>query len=251
MQKIDSQQTADGYTQACRLEEVWNSSGGYFQISVADVFMQLQWGPKGQEQWTNEVHVGASSSAGASGVLNPGTIGVAFRSYTAGTPATVSAALAAEAEPPLYLTSSSANNQTVSGVGTELAYAQFAAIVPISATTDATADLVVTAPAFTADGTMVVLIQCFAPEYQTGANVGAQIVVNLYEDGADIGRLFVSAQGSGLSDTVNGWLRRTPAAGSRVYSMRAWRITANGSIEAGAGGAGTRVPGYIRVTQAV
>lgn len=249
MQKIDSQQTSNNYTPACRLDEVWNSSGGYFQISVADVFMQLQWGPKGQEQWTNEVHVGASSSAGASGVLNPGTIGVAFRSYTAGTPATVSAALAAEAEPPLYLTSSSANNQTVSGVGTEFVYGQITAPVNITATTEATANLIVSGSSTTYDGSTIVLVEFYAPRGTAGTSV---LDLWLYQDGASIGQLSrLTAAAANTGGPVVAEARLTPTAGAHTYSIRGTVDAGTGNILCGAGGNGAYYPAFIRVTQAV
>lgn len=114
MQTFDGVQTSNDYTQPATLSEVWNSAGGYFVITVADVFMQLEYGEIGTQQWTNEVHVPVGN-----GILNQGTIGVRFRSYTSGTPATVTAALAGETEPAIVIGQPSTAHVTGSTVNVQ------------------------------------------------------------------------------------------------------------------------------------
>lgn len=114
MQTLDSVSTSNDYTNATTIQQVFNSAGGYGIVSGADAYVELQYmqhGP-GSEQWTNEVHVPLNSPL----TLLPGTTGIRFRSYKAGTPATVSAALAGEAEPPITLTNPGTVN--VSGAST-------------------------------------------------------------------------------------------------------------------------------------
>lgn len=94
MQQIDSVATSNDFTNAATIQEVWRSSGGYFIVSDADVYMALQYGNLGSTEWTNPVHVPTGN-----GILNEGTIGVKFKSYTPNLAATVSAALSAQAEP--------------------------------------------------------------------------------------------------------------------------------------------------------
>lgn len=98
MLKLDNVAVGDDYTAAATLEDVYASTGGYFAVYNADCFVELQYGRHGQEWWTNEVRAPIGN-----GVLAPGTIGVRFRNAVAGSTATVSAALSAEAEPPLAI----------------------------------------------------------------------------------------------------------------------------------------------------
>lgn len=136
--------------------------------------------------------------------------------------------------------------------GTELGYTEFSTNVAISATTDATANTVVTAPAVTCDGSSVVVVDFFAPLVGIPAAIGANLVVNLYQDGVDIGRLGIFANPAANTWNTAGRLQRrlTPASGSRTYSIRAWVSTGTGGIQGGAGGVATTLPGFIRVTKA-
>lgn len=100
MQSIDNKTTGNEYTASCTIEGVWQGNGGSFVVSSADVWIELQWGIVGQGQWTTEVHC----PAGVSSIILPNTSGVRFRSYVAGSPATVSAAIAYPREPPIQFT---------------------------------------------------------------------------------------------------------------------------------------------------
>lgn len=114
-------------------------------------------------------------------------------------------------------------------------------------TTEATAATVVTAPAFTADGTSNYEVEAFVPYAEDfGTN---RIVFVLYLDGSSIGKWGEYA-GSGTDRRPILLVRKhVPASGSRTYSLRAYNSTgANAAnIVAGAGGSGAYVPGYIRV----
>lgn len=107
MQTFDAKQTSDQYTDALTIADLWGSSGGYFIVTVADVYMQLEFGELGQTWWTNEFHVAVGN-----GEIDPGTLGVRFRSYTSGKPATVTATLFGEAEPRIIIGSPSTANVT-------------------------------------------------------------------------------------------------------------------------------------------
>ncbi len=98
MEKFDSVATQNDYVPAAKISEVFNSNGGFFSVQNADVFAQLQYGRQGQFFWTPEVHVPQGN-----GTILPGTTGIQFRSYIAGSPSTVSAALSAEAEPTVVI----------------------------------------------------------------------------------------------------------------------------------------------------
>ena len=98
MKKLVNVSCGDSYTDAASILGVIDSAGGYFNISGADVFMRLLWGPSGQQKTTDEVHVPVGG-----GVLAAKTAGVQFRNFAAGSVATVSAALAEKTEPPIQI----------------------------------------------------------------------------------------------------------------------------------------------------
>lgn len=111
MKKLNSVSCATDYSKAATLEWVYQSNGGYFTVSGADVWMELQYGPQGSEDWTDEVHVPTGN-----GILQPGTIGIRFRNYSPGTVATVSAGISEHAEPAFALSASGSLQSTVSGI---------------------------------------------------------------------------------------------------------------------------------------
>ncbi len=80
------------------------------------------------------------------------------------------------------------------------------------------------------------------------------MTVHLYEDGSAIGNIAevrIQVASFGISGFIYGVSDdMVPASGSRTYSIRATRSAANTmSVYAGAGGAGNRRPGFIRVTR--
>lgn len=129
--------------------------------------------------------------------------------------------------------------------GYEYAYTEFTSAVSITATTEGTANTVVTASAVTFDGSTVVLIEFSAPSVKAGTG---NIIMCLFEDGTAIGNI-------GFNDNAGKFVpmrlgrRRTPANGSRTYSVRAFVDAGTGSVTGGAGGAGANVPGWIRITK--
>jgi hypothetical protein len=123
-----------------------------------------------------------------------------------------------------------------------------------TATTEATANTVVTASAITFNGSIIADITFFAPAGRpdTGA-ANRTMDFWLYQDGTSIGLLGrLTTPATGAHDTVVYAVRRmTPAAGSRTYSIRASVSAGTGLITAGAGGAGAAMPGFIRITRAL
>lgn len=134
---------------------------------------------------------------------------------------------------------------------TVLNYTEFTASVTVTAVAEASATTVVTASAaITSDGTTVYCVEFFAPAVVAGAGAGATVLIDLFMDGTSLGRLLAFSSSAGSENSPVGILRRylTPAAGARTFSVRAWRTVADGAITAGAGGATSYLPGYIRVT---
>lgn len=137
--------------------------------------------------------------------------------------------------------------------GQELSYVEKTSDTTINTTSDATAVTIVTADTVEFDGKPV-LIEFFSVEAQPpDADAGA-LVFNLYQDGADIGRVWVTRTvaaengGGGVFATR----RMSPTAGPHTYSIRCWRSAGipNGLVLGGVGGAGVNMPAYIRITRA-
>lgn len=142
---------------------------------------------------------------------------------------------------------------TINGaIPRELAYAQSTAAKAVTAAAEASADLIVAAPAVTFDGTTVVMIECFAPAVVPAATLGANIMLWLYQDGVSIGRL-TTVQTPGAAPIIAPAYvarRLTPAAGARTYSLTATQNVGNGNVFAGTGGLGQYMPAFIRITRA-
>lgn len=98
MPAFDSQTTGVNYSAACTIEGVWQGNGGFYTVAGADAYAQLQWGIQGGGEWTQEVHVPVGN-----GTMFPGTSGIRFRTYTTGSPATVSASIAPPRQPTLNI----------------------------------------------------------------------------------------------------------------------------------------------------
>lgn len=141
----------------------------------------------------------------------------------------------------------------VSRVTAELAYTEFTGNVSITATTEATANTIVTASAVTFDGSTIALIEFWARTVVLPAAAQATMDYYLYQDGASIGRLGTvrgADAAAGVEQHIPYLVRRmTPASGARTYSIRAAVNTGTGTIGAGAGGLGVSMPGFIRIVR--
>lgn len=132
--------------------------------------------------------------------------------------------------------------------GHEYARNAFAADVPVTATTAATANTVVTGTAVVYDGTPI-LVEFFAPY---GINVpGSLLNIELYDGATPVATMCAMGAAAAIDTPLNGKVPITPTAGSHTYSARAWTGSAGtATVKAGAGsGAGVLVNGWIRVTK--
>ncbi len=107
---VDNQQTADAYTDACTIQDQFGAAGGSYIVSNASVYMQLQYGRRGETYWTSEFMV-----APQGGPIAPRAIGVRFRNFTAGTNARVYAVLLRHPEPGLQVTGTWAGTLNANG----------------------------------------------------------------------------------------------------------------------------------------
>jgi hypothetical protein len=147
-----------------------------------------------------------------------------------------------------------ADSTAAAGVawGTELInYTEFTSNVTVAATAEATPTDVVSSGAITYAATPI-KIEFFAPVVVQAGTAGGVIVVNLWDASTDLGRVGVWINPSTVQNGNPGYGVRflTPTAASHTYRFRAWRSSTSGSVEVGAGGAGTRLPGFIRVSHA-
>ena len=136
--------------------------------------------------------------------------------------------------------------------GFELDYAQITSSVSITATSAATATTCITGSAVTYDGSTRICIEVYCPAVQTGATSGSTVNVVIYDGSGEVGIIGEVARGTGSSDncTLCARIYLTPSAAAHTYSARAYRGTSNGTFQAGAGGAGTYLPAYLRITKA-
>jgi len=138
--------------------------------------------------------------------------------------------------------------------GFEFAYSEFTAPVIANTVAENAAVTIVTAAAVNFDGKTTVLIEFGCPALVTGGATN-QIGVNLWDAyngaaAADQGRLFDGTTVATPAGNYPGELSRrlTPALGTHTYSIRIWSVAATNFVaEAGAGGAGTKMPGYIKI----
>ncbi len=135
--------------------------------------------------------------------------------------------------------------------GHELDYVQFTSPVTVSASGEGSTTLVVTSSSVTYDGSAV-LVEFFAPDVDVAAS--DHVVIVLYDDtaGASIGKIaFLSNPDAAnvMRVPVHASRRLTPSAGARVYKITAYKVTNNGTVGAGAGGAGNIMPGFLRITK--
>ena len=140
-----------------------------------------------------------------------------------------------------------------SGAPYEVDYTQFTSPVTITATTEAGATTIVTATGVAFDGSTVGIVEFFTPYLQPSTNAGDSIVLCLFDDtgggAASIGKpgQETTPASSALRTPTFVAVRLTPSNATHTFSMRAFRVTANGTVSAGAGGVGNTSPGFIRI----
>jgi len=137
------------------------------------------------------------------------------------------------------------------GSGTELDYVQITAGVNVTATSDATANTIITGNAVTYSGTQRIKIEFWSQDVTVPS--GNAVTVVLYDGATDLGRFGTSANHTGTSNDQVFYSASffTPSAGAHTFTIRAWIFAAGtGVIGAGAGGAGVNLPAWYRITTA-
>jgi hypothetical protein len=140
-------------------------------------------------------------------------------------------------------------------VSTELDYVQVTSDTNITATTEATANTIVTGSAVAYDGSTIVIIEFWCNHAGPTATGGTNDVrFWLYDGSSSIGFIayYQQDQASGQRQyaPIIGRRRITPSNATHTYSVRASVSAATGLVAAGAGGSGNVAPAYIRITRA-
>jgi hypothetical protein len=144
----------------------------------------------------------------------------------------------------LVVARSGANDKILgSGVpGYEFDYVERTTNLSVSATTAAGADTFIDGNSITFDGSTIVLVEFSAPL----ADSSVFLSVSLWDGTTDLG---VIVQSNGVTAGLRGARRLTPSAGAHTFHIKAWRGATSATVQAAAGGAGTRVPAFYRVTR--
>jgi hypothetical protein len=134
--------------------------------------------------------------------------------------------------------------------GAELAYTEFNADVSIIVTSAATAATVVTAAAVTFDGSTAVWVEFQATRVEAPTTAGVPIILDLWDGSTDLGIIGSVVGAASSAAPFNRSRRITPSAASHTFSVRGWVPSGTGAVvRAGAGGAGTNLPGHIRIVR--
>lgn len=140
------------------------------------------------------------------------------------------------------------NSQLATGLtngppGLELAYNEFTSNVSVTATTEGTANTVVTASAVSCDGATPVVIEFYTLQLAKGSTY---IRLFLYDGAASVGMLAENL----ATGPVVVQRKLTPSNASHTFSIRGSVDAGTGTVVGGAGGLAASMPGYIRITKA-
>jgi hypothetical protein len=134
---------------------------------------------------------------------------------------------------------------------TEVAYAEITSPITVSATTQAGANTVIDSGSVTY-AAVATWIEFYTPYIETGTAAAATVIINLWDGGTDLGFLGESLNTGGTNNMRSATLMKrkiTPSAGAHQYIVKAWRVSQNGAIQAGAGSSSAVwMPAYLRTT---
>jgi hypothetical protein len=137
--------------------------------------------------------------------------------------------------------------------GFELDYVDKRSSSSITATTEATANTIVTGASIAYDGATSVMIEFFAPSFRpdTGA-AGRRMDIVLYDGASSIGFLgtFITPAASAMNIATTLQRKITPSNASHQYSIRAFVNSGTGIVSAGTGLIATAAPAFMRITKA-
>lgn len=150
------------------------------------------------------------------------------------------------------------------GVGTavswatrEINYVEFTSNVNITATTETTADVVVTGGTVTYDGATTVIVDFYSYGARPATDLADRNLQFYLFDGTPSGTASIGRIGTINSPTAASVLqpifisrRLTPSGTAHSYSIRCSVNAGTGVVAAEAGGTANAMPGFIRITRA-
>ncbi len=173
------------------------------------------------------------------------------------TPASTKVVIYAKSDGLMYSKDDAGTETLMSGGSAgiaELDYVEITSAVVPTATSEATANTIVTANPIAFSGSTVVMIEFFSPDVRPANDAAARYIsLWLYDGSSSIGQIgFIRGAASGNNESIAHCSRRlTPSAATHTYSIRA-SVTSGGSnanVDAGTGGSGQSMPAYIRITR--
>lgn len=129
-----------------------------------------------------------------------------------------------------------------------LAYTEFTANVAINGTTEAAANLIVQSPARTYTAKPI-LIEFYGPLAAPGTTWLRLTLWDGIGGGSVALGLLAHLQPASLLAPVHVARRLTPTAASHLYNVRGHVDAGAGGVNAGGGGSGLYVPGFIRISR--
>lgn len=135
----------------------------------------------------------------------------------------------------------------ITSLGMEIDYVTQASSVNPTATTEGTANTIITGNAVAYDGATPVMIE-FCNGNSRPDLGGGTISFWLYDNGTSIGRIAYISNGGGEPVFVK--VRITPSNATHTYSVRASVSTGTGLVSANTGGIGVPYPTTLRIVKA-
>ena len=144
-----------------------------------------------------------------------------------------------------------ATGGAVTGTPHEEDYVEFTSTVAVTATVEGSANTVVTAGAVAFDGSTVGIIEFFASRVTPETTAGVPLKIIATDGGTVLGIIanIVSPAAAGQNIPIHVLRRLTPSNASHTFDIRAYTGSGQGDVYAGAGGATTLVPGFIRISK--
>lgn len=136
--------------------------------------------------------------------------------------------------------------------GKELDYVETTSNTSVTATSEGTANTVVTGNSVAYDGSTIILVEFSAYAMRADINAAARTLTLVLTDGGTalgwLGEIDTSVSASVIAP-VRVSRRLTPTAASHTYDVRAYVNAGTGVVYAGAGGSGAAMPAYLRITR--
>jgi len=136
--------------------------------------------------------------------------------------------------------------------GPRLAYVSATAAVGLTATAEASAVVVITAPSVTVPSGATILLEFYAAQVAPPSPAGSYSILQFWDGATSLGHAaLVQNPGGGSGMGLPVLLRRfvTPSAGAHTFSVRGFVSTGSGSVNMGPGTSGQYGPGYLLVEQ--